>query len=766
MRKIFKVFLVSCMMLLAITPINIVRLNAMGNNANVNDFEYTTKRFQGGKEYVLINKYNGSDSLVNIPDTIDGKMVVNIGKKCFKGNTNIEKVVIPNTVGRIQEEAFMDCTNLNTVIFPYSLVEIHDKAFYNTNLSFASISENTNISFNAFSDMKEGFTVYGLKGSNAEKMATEYNYSFVDVSNVKTKITLDTPNMNIFTVGAYMESWGDYVWLFGDIEYWKEYKIKDISVAPEYMTAHVYFSSSDKSLVSVEPNGKLYATPQKRGYKLGDAYIKIGSGTTTTTMNVEVVPSVSSVWLYIEEDPDIDTLELQTFEAFQLRWEVYKQEGANEELRFYSTDEDVAVVDENGKILAINKGKARIYAEAVDGSGENDWVDVEVENDGEIVKDLSKFESDHNYSNNTDKIWCYKNEFANGIKITFSSKTSVEENFDYIYIYDEENEEVGKFTGDELAGKKITIDGNTVKIRLKTDKQGTDYGFRVAKIEETDFVLEKPTDLDVQLDSYNSLKLSWDEVEHADAYQVYYAKSKTGKYSKAKTVLKATSCIIDGLTLGKKYYFKVRAYMNNDLILSCIDDKLYSSFSSIISGKPEIAVPKVKITDKSYNSVTLKWDSVKDVDRYQVYRNAGNGYIRLATLKSNIKEYKSSELVLGKEYTYKVRAFKKVNSTNVYSDYSDVIKYSSKLDSTKLALDDKKNSNLLSWDKITGATYYQIYRSTIKDGSYTKIKTLNKAYTKFETKKNPTGKYYYKVRGYRTVSGKKVYSAFSNIMGA
>lgn len=83
---------------------------------------------------------------------------------------------------------------------------------------------------------------------------------------------------------------------------------------------------------------------------------------------------------------------------------------------------------------------------------------------------------------------------------------------------------------------------------------------------------------------------------------------------------------------------------------------------------------------------------------------------------------------------------------------------------TNLKVKNKKNKKaVITWKKVKNADGYQIYRATKKSGKFKKIKTVkgNRVvkYTNTKLKKNK--KYYYKVRAYRTVKGKKVYSAFS-----
>ena len=68
----------------------------------------------------------------------------------------------------------------------------------------------------------------------------------------------------------------------------------------------------------------------------------------------------------------------------------------------------------------------------------------------------------------------------------------------------------------------------------------------------------------------------------------------------------------------------------------------------------------------------------------------------------------------------------------------------------------------ITWDKIEGATYYQVYRGTSTTGKFALLgvydnKTLS--YISRSLKKGQT--YYYKVRGYKWVNGERVFSPFS-----
>lgn len=84
-----------------------------------------------------------------------------------------------------------------------------------------------------------------------------------------------------------------------------------------------------------------------------------------------------------------------------------------------------------------------------------------------------------------------------------------------------------------------------------------------------------PTNFKAVFASENTAKLSWKSVSGASGYQICRATSKTGTYTAIKNTA-ATSYSNAGLTSGKTYYYKVRAYR-------CVGTtKIYGKFSVII----------------------------------------------------------------------------------------------------------------------------------------------------------------------------------------
>lgn len=75
------------------------------------------------------------------------------------------------------------------------------------------------------------------------------------------------------------------------------------------------------------------------------------------------------------------------------------------------------------------------------------------------------------------------------------------------------------------------------------------------------------------------------------------------------------------------------------------------------------------------------------------------------------------------------------------------------------------NSITVKWSGVKGAVGYRVYRATSKSGTYSLAAvTTSKS---FKNTGLATGtRYYYKIRAYKTVSGKKVYSKYSSVVSA
>lgn len=164
---------------------------------------------------------------------------------------------------------------------------------------------------------------------------------------------------------------------------------------------------------------------------------------------------------------------------------------------------------------------------------------------------------------------------------------------------------------------------------------------------------------------------------------------------------------------------------------------------------------------KAYSKrVKLSWTPVAGASGYAIYNSANQLVAKTAKTAYTVKKLKSM-----KTYSYKVRPYVISDGVTYYGGFSAVEKVMTKPARPSVKLSAGVNQIRISWKKIKGVSGYVVYRSGRKSGGYTKVKTLKRSSATSYTNKNlkSSKKYYYKVRAFKTVNGKKVYSSYSSV---
>jgi len=87
-------------------------------------------------------------------------------------------------------------------------------------------------------------------------------------------------------------------------------------------------------------------------------------------------------------------------------------------------------------------------------------------------------ESVHPYPNLYDNIWTITEPGAGQIRLHFS-RLETESRYDFVYIYDKNNVQIARYYGNHNDMWTPWIDGDTVKVRLRSDRSITKFGFIV-----------------------------------------------------------------------------------------------------------------------------------------------------------------------------------------------------------------------------------------------------------------------------------------------
>ncbi|MBO6047152.1 MAG: N-acetylmuramoyl-L-alanine amidase [Erysipelotrichaceae bacterium] len=158
----------------------------------------------------------------------------------------------------------------------------------------------------------------------------------------------------------------------------------------------------------------------------------------------------------------------------------------------------------------------------------------------------------------------------------------------------------------------------------------------------------------------DGINLSWKKVPYAAGYKVYRASSKSGTYSKIKTLSASKLSYTDtSVTNGKAAYYKVYAYLDDQSVASSVKTMVYLTSPSITYCK-----------NVKKKSIKVKWTKNDKATGY-VVRYVKGSTTKTVTVKGAATLSKTiKSLTKKKTYKVSVRAYKTLSDTKYYSPYS------------------------------------------------------------------------------------------------
>ncbi len=393
------------------------------------------------------NAFSNCNALtaVTIPDSVRS-----LGDYLFAECELLRDVTLGTGITIIPSYAFNLCPSLTKIVIPYYVTTVKANAFTNcTSLTEVTIPRAvTTIAANAFSYF-DRLTIYGVSGTYAETYANTQGATFVNQEKKATEVRLNKTELKLANG--------------------RKTKLV-LSVTPSDFTDEVSWKSSDEKVVQVADTGEITA------WSLGMATIKVTVGDVSASCKVTVTQPVTSISL------NITSLVLEAGDTQKLTATVSPSSAENKEITWSTSNEEIVTVDEQGLVTGHRKGSATVTATAQDGSGVSKRCEVEVKNSGYICSSVEELESPHNYPNNCSDFWLYTKEGAESLWVTFDGRTMVEEDFDFIYIFDGSKKQIGRYTGAELAGETVEVPGDTVRIKLESDDKTSAWGFKVTRV--------------------------------------------------------------------------------------------------------------------------------------------------------------------------------------------------------------------------------------------------------------------------------------------
>ena len=268
-----------------------------------------------------------------------------------------------------------------------------------------------------------------------------------------------------------------------------------------------------------------------------------------------------------------------------------------------------------------------------------------------------------------------------------------------------------------------------------------------------------PTNFAATTASSNQINLSWDYISGATSYYLYRSTSYSGVYSYIAAPT-STSFADTGLATNGTYYYKVQA-------VNSVGSSGYSSIANATTTSSSYNAPSIPTnliaTTASSNQINLSWNYISGATSYYLYRATSYSGVYSYIAAPTSTSFADTGLATNGTYYYKVQAVNSAGSSG-YSAIAYATTTSSSysvpsIPTNLIATTASSNQINLSWDYISGATSYYLYRSTSYSGVYSYIAAPTST-SLADTGLATNGTYYYKVQAVNS-SGSSGYSAIA-----
>ena len=200
-----------------------------------------------------------------------------------------------------------------------------------------------------------------------------------------------------------------------------------------------------------------------------------------------------------------------------------------------------------------------------------------------------------------------------------------------------------------------------------------EYSYNLNKKELTNMIMPPKT---IKLDAHteNSLSLSWNSVEGATKYYIYYI-TQDGNNNVIYNYVDETSyvnCKISNLEPGERRTYVIKAVSeDNGNQIESEYSKTYEFVTKIVA--PKLSVKSVYSNATKKNCLRLTWPKVKNADKYIIYKKISgtSNEKELVVLEKDIICYDDYDVYEDKVYEYKIECVSVVGDKIYKSNKSD-----------------------------------------------------------------------------------------------
>lgn len=252
----------------------------------------------------------------------------------------------------------------------------------------------------------------------------------------------------------------------------------------------------------------------------------------------------------------------------------------------------------------------------------------------------------------------------------------------------------------------------------------------------------------------STIRLEWSRVEGANLYDVMMSIHGKNEWSIVRTDLTGQLCDIANISFDETYDFRVipKRRLNNGTVITGNSSRV------IMVGSP-METPSFQQYDWTENGLKLTWDEIPGASGYVIYRRPFSetdvtNYTKLVVLDEPVTTYVDTAMEPGEVYYYFVYSFKtcQPEGWRCFSLKGEIGMGAWLPQPQNVAGQSLKDGGVrLEWNRVTGASHYDVHISTIKgqtpaaDGRVTTPYGFHKTAIEGRT-------YYYRVRAVRVFS--------------
>ncbi len=748
-------------------------------------------------------------SYISLPESI-----TKIGSSAFYNCSNLKNLHIPDAVKTIGAYAFYQCTSLSSIKIPFYVTSIGEYTFFGcTNLSSIKIQENVSSIGNfAFFNCKSLISVNLPEGLTSIGVFSFYGCENLRPLRIPSGVTSIGGGEFPYTgVTVYKNSFAESYFAKNFPLYYQiitlpleemsfeedvmNMKVNEtVSLKPMFypkyssdISSDITWTSSNSSVAAVDSKGNV------TGVGDGETTITAVMGKYSATSRILVGGAVVNPTALSFKNQDM-TLNKGEVGKFSLNFT--PSDVTNKAITWKSSNPSVATV-EQGRIYAKGSGTAIITAtsQSVTATGKvtvkNPLKSIFTDYDKIIIDkgDSKKVAVSFDPLDTTDSkavswvsgnesilkvtdgvitairpgkttITAYAGTFSETIPVTVENPTTSvaltqpelslivgqTQKLAFTVLPYDATEDIVITSSDESVvtitnGELTALKRGTAVITVKSGAYADSCVIKVAS--DINSIALNKKNLDLYLGKSQSLTVSFNPVDAKDDRTVLWESSNpsvitVNSKGTIKTVGTGTATVTATAGDGKK---------------------------AVCTVVVKLAVPSsVGTASGGYNNAKISWGAVSGASGYELYRANTKLGSYTKVKDTTARAFTNTGLTTATTYYYKVRAYRKQGTKKIYGGFSavaSVMPVPAVPGNAKL-LKVKAGTASFTWSKVSGATGYEVYRRSSLKEPFRLVKgTTSLHYINYGLTKGKT--YYYKVRSYRMVGKKKVYSNFTSI---